>query len=538
MKGRIIKIENNKFYLITETGEFMSADAVKGFECGDEVEIKKEMPAYTKPLASMAAAVLIMIGGVYAYHIPVRYVDVCINPEIQLSLNVLDRVIAVEGKNTDGEKIISSNELSDELKNESIDDAIDDIVDTARSFGYMQNDDNSERDVIVSVYGNNAEKLSKKIPLNNVRVVDESECEKAEKANISVGKYVLIKELEKVDVNKETNTASMSVKQIIDKIDEIKSRPKATSSPTPVPTASASPTATPTLSPQPAQSATATVQPTKSPSVSAVSRASSKKTTASRSVSTAKKSTKSSTKPSIFSSNKLSVSASNKFTLTTPTPTSKPNIVQVSATSSPTKAPEKVPTAIPSFNDVKRPSPNQSGSNSEQLVPDKNKVNQPKNENKNYTQPSKPESREEPKNEEIKREEQIPSVPNQSAPSGGGDARADNPSVSQPKDDKGVTDFKNNSSNSADNAVKPNNANSPKSEIYSVPPSDNKVQNPPSGNRQPSAPAQNTGGGNPQPTQPNPNRQPSGEKAPQQPSGGNPPSAPHRGVENGGRNWR
>lgn len=529
MKGRIIKVENSKFYLITENGEFMSADAVKGFECGDEVEVKKEMPAYIKPLASIAAAVFIVIGGVYGYHIPVRYVDVCINPEIQLSLNVLDRVIAVEGKNTDGEKIISSNKLSNGLKNESIDSAIDDIVDTARSFGYMKNDDNSERDVIVSVYGNNAEKLSKKIPLDNVRVVNETDCEMAEKANISVGRYVLIKELEKVDTEEKTNTANMSVKQIIDKIDEIKSRPKATSSPAVAPSVTILPTVAPELSPQPKPTSTVTAQPTKTPTVSKVSKSNEKKSSVTNSVAAVKKTTQSSKKTSIFTSNKSTVNVSDKFTLTTPSPTVKPSIVQTSATSSPTKAPKITPTVKPQTNEIKRPLPNKNDGGGGANSALKGDIKPSKDDKKDTaTQPLQTEK----KNDVPDRE-----LPNKYASDGKSDISNDKPSEPmpdkvQPKAESKVSaeQIDNNREN-----VKNNSENISRTETYSVP---MPKEMPSNGNRQPSEPVLNTESGNKQPTQQNPNKQQSGEKMPNRQGGGEMPSAPHGDMPNGGKDWR
>lgn len=230
MKGRIMRIENGKFYVITENGDFVSAKALDGFECGDEIEVKNEIiPSYMiKPIASIAAAAVIVIGGIYGYHIPVRYVDICINPEIQLSLNALDRVISVQGKNDDGEKIADTSRL----KNESVSDAIDDIVESARELGYMDSDNGGERDVIVSVFGNGADKLSKKIPVDNVRIVDKEDCENAKKADIPVGKYVLINELSKADESQSVDTAkNMSVRQIIDKINNIDKRQKPTSMP-------------------------------------------------------------------------------------------------------------------------------------------------------------------------------------------------------------------------------------------------------------------------------------------------------------------
>ncbi len=365
MKGRIMSIENGKFYLITKNGEFTSADAVKGFAVGDEVEIKNSMPSYMKPIATVAAAFLIMCGGVWGYHIPVRYVDVCINPEIQLSLNILNRVVNVEAKNDDGEKIVSSQNL----KNDSINDAIGEIVNSARSFGYMQNGTDGERDVIVSVYGNGAYELSTKIPLNNVRVVEDSDREKAEAANIPVGKYVLIDELSRVDSEQNKDDAKdLSVREIIDKINAAKSAPKPT--PTPLPESTPEPTETPVVTETPVetqQPASVAKATTRSGSSKTTTVASNKKTTITNKKTTITKNSSGSSKnnTAIKASTTSKTATASK---STPKPTSSPVSVQVSA------APSKMQSAtpLPSFNDVKRPSANNSS--------DKNGSDTPKNE--------------------------------------------------------------------------------------------------------------------------------------------------------------
>lgn len=349
MKGRIMRIENGKFYVITERGDFVSADAVDGFECGDEVEVKNEvMPSYFKPIASIAAAVIIVFGGIYGYHVPVRYVDVCINPEIQLSLNVFDRVVRVQGKNSDGRKIVSTKKL----KNENVTEAIGDIVSSARTLGYMSNGDEGERDVIVSVFGSGADELSKKIPLDNVRVVDEDDCEMAKKQDIPVGKYVLMNELAKADGTQSLEKAKdMSVKQIIDRINDVKKSDKPVQTPQPV---SIQPTAAPTDAPVVSETTEQPQEQTikKSAPLAAVIH---KPTIAPSKSSSRSTSTKSTSK----SVTKTSTASSKSGTIkSTASPTSKPSSSPSASTGIlfPTEKPK--PTTLPSFDDITRPSAN------------------------------------------------------------------------------------------------------------------------------------------------------------------------------------
>lgn len=550
MRGRIIKIENNKFYLITENGEFVDADATDGFECGDEVEIKKDMPSYIKPLASMAAAVVIMLGGVRAYHIPVRYVDLCINPEIQLALNVLDRVIAVEGKNSDGEKIVSSDGLSSGLKNETVDDAIGEIVDTARSFGYMENGEDGERDVIVSVYGSNAEKLSKKITMENVRVVGKSDCENAQRANIPVGKYVLMKELESVDVQSKENTAQMSVKQLIDKIDEVKKRPAAT----PVPTKKPVPTVTPTSAP------VATAEPTTAPAEKPAPTSATKSTQKPTAVSASKKSTAKSTKSNTAkqaavtakkttASTAKSAAVTNKFTLTAPSAKKDGDIadtVQIGATAAPTAKPISQQSGK-----INRPTANQSVQATEN-----NRDNSPNSAQvPTNDMQSNPQREPLPNNESVQNT-QTPFAPHRDMMRENRDTDG-NPSgevKSEPTMNQGTALPKN---DGAQNEENPNTGDmredysaQPKTEIYSVP----EKASDKSDEKQPSAPEKNSytsgagtnpprpnadpaaeGGFSPERANPRENTPQSSEKNPQQPTV---PTAPVGGNRDGGKDWR
>lgn len=384
-----MRIENGKFYVITEKGDFVSADAVDGFECGDEVEIKNEvMPSYFKPIASIAAAVIIVFGGIYGYHVPVRYVDVCINPEIQLSLNVFDRVVEVQGKNSDGRKIASAKKL----KNENVTEAIGDIVSSARTLGYMSNGDEGERDVIVSVFGSGADELSKKIPLDNVRVVDEDDCEMAKKQDIPVGKYVLMNELAEADETQSIEKVKdMSVKQIIDRIDDVKKADKPVQTPPPV---SAQPTAAPIETPD-------VSEPTAQPQEQTIKRSAPlaeiihKPTIApSKTAAPSKSSARSSSsKSTAKSSSKTNTSSSKSSTVkSTSSPTAKPSESPSSSTGIlfPTEKPKA--TLLPSFDNVTRPAANSDKStdkNTASSAADKNdsSVNADKK-NTNKQQPS------------------------------------------------------------------------------------------------------------------------------------------------------
>ena len=97
---------------------------------------------FKKVAAFAAAACFLLISGssVFAYYTPSSYVSLDVNPSIEFSVNVFDRVIKVTGVNDDGTEII--NEINiDNLKNKNIADAVDLIVDEISKEGYLDSND-------------------------------------------------------------------------------------------------------------------------------------------------------------------------------------------------------------------------------------------------------------------------------------------------------------------------------------------------------------------------------------------------------------
>lgn len=63
---------------------------------------------YGKRILALACALLLTVGltlGGWLYFTPVSAIDIDINPSLKLSVNRFDRVIAVEGRNADGQTV-------------------------------------------------------------------------------------------------------------------------------------------------------------------------------------------------------------------------------------------------------------------------------------------------------------------------------------------------------------------------------------------------------------------------------------------------
>lgn len=159
VKGIIVEIKGRYAVALTANGSFVKTKSQKGFRVGEEAEFT---PAYgidkraLTRVASIAAAFVFVLGaswGVYA--MPFSYVDVDINPSVELTSNIFDRIIKVEALNTDGEKITDDLQLN----NKKIDDGISLLLDEAVSEGYLKKGDLDA--VMFSVTAGNKEKSEK-----------------------------------------------------------------------------------------------------------------------------------------------------------------------------------------------------------------------------------------------------------------------------------------------------------------------------------------------------------------------------------------
>ncbi len=106
-----------------------------------QIHIKERRLPFTMKRSLTVASMILMLfvfslGIFAAYTSPVAYVSVDINPSIELSLNVFNKVIEAFSYNKDGTAILDS--LS--LKGKTVDDAINTTVNSAIEKGYILSD--------------------------------------------------------------------------------------------------------------------------------------------------------------------------------------------------------------------------------------------------------------------------------------------------------------------------------------------------------------------------------------------------------------
>ncbi len=143
MKGIVAEINGKYAVVLTQTGSFKRVKASPDMAIGKETDLSR--PAENGKIArsvmkvtSLAAAGLLALGvgfGAYSYTLPYSYVHVDINPSVELTVNMYDRIIRAEALNVEGEELLSNNEL----KNEKVDAGVTRLLNSAVQKGYLSN---------------------------------------------------------------------------------------------------------------------------------------------------------------------------------------------------------------------------------------------------------------------------------------------------------------------------------------------------------------------------------------------------------------
>jgi hypothetical protein len=143
MKGIVAEINGKYAVVLTQTGLFKRVKTSPDMAIGKEIDLNR--PAENGKIAksvmkvtSLAAAGLLALGvglGAYSYTLPYSYVHVDINPSIELTVNMYDRIIRAEALNAEGEALLSNNDL----KNKKVDAGVTRLLNSAVQQGYLNN---------------------------------------------------------------------------------------------------------------------------------------------------------------------------------------------------------------------------------------------------------------------------------------------------------------------------------------------------------------------------------------------------------------
>lgn len=159
MKGIIIEKGHDYSVLLLSDGTFRNVKNCKSQEVGDVIYTRDVVSGNLlnlKRVASMIAAIFIVVflgTGAYIWVTPVQYINIDINPSVELMINRLDRIIKVKSLNDDGKMLIQN--ISVNAQHYEM--GISEVIDTARSLGYLEDEDN----VLISISSSDIKRSEK-----------------------------------------------------------------------------------------------------------------------------------------------------------------------------------------------------------------------------------------------------------------------------------------------------------------------------------------------------------------------------------------
>jgi hypothetical protein len=205
---------------LKEKTEAFVRTALSNAECQGKTvdsgsEFKKNRLAAKKlsgAAATLAACLVLVLGGNAYYHTPVNYVCLDINPSVELGMNAFGRVVSTQAYNEDGLQLLEDIKYS----NLSLKDAVSALVQEAADQGYIAEDGST---VIAVTAESNNEKTAAELQntceaeINLTLGAEETsaivytDCvnlqlrTQAREAGMSPGKFRLIKILQTLDSN-------------------------------------------------------------------------------------------------------------------------------------------------------------------------------------------------------------------------------------------------------------------------------------------------------------------------------------------------
>lgn len=171
-EGIVVSVDGRYVNLLTPYGEFIKVKC-KGRtpSIGEEFKGNEAFNFRINKVAAVACIILALFagGGAKAYYSPVASVVVGTNPQIELKVNFLNRIISYKSLNSDGNKIL--NQVT--LNNKNINDALQEIID--KSKGNISIDING-KSIDISKFKSNAalSNLNIKIESNGNIILNKS----------------------------------------------------------------------------------------------------------------------------------------------------------------------------------------------------------------------------------------------------------------------------------------------------------------------------------------------------------------------------
>lgn len=206
----ILELRGRYAAALTGDGQFVRVRN-RGYSVGQTVRLteahsKSNPGRRVRALTSIAAGLLFLIlGGFKGYQTPAGVVSLDVNPSIEYTINVFDRVLGARGVNEDGQTLLEGIDAA-ELNNQPIGDAVEQTINTLRESGYFPLD--AENDVVLSASSystQHADRLAEELETRIARQNDltilafsvtHQEVEQAHALGSSAGKVRIVQQLE------------------------------------------------------------------------------------------------------------------------------------------------------------------------------------------------------------------------------------------------------------------------------------------------------------------------------------------------------
>jgi hypothetical protein len=216
VKAVIVDIQAKNAVALNKNGQFIKLKSNRNMKIGTEIDIPERaglnIYSFTR-MASAAAMFFVVMGlgyGVYSYNSPFSYIDMDINPSVEITANRYNRIIDIEALNDDGNKLINK----ESFKNKSLKEGLEGLLQNAIEEGYIK--DNLDNAVMLTVSSKNEVKAAE--VENSIKITAEEGLKKVDKVanlvvekvsiqrhedarriDISPGKLLLIERLQEVD---------------------------------------------------------------------------------------------------------------------------------------------------------------------------------------------------------------------------------------------------------------------------------------------------------------------------------------------------
>jgi len=214
MKAVIVEIRDKYVAALSKDGRILKIKN-DNYAIGQEIIMKEQWiknRQFVKIAATAAASIMLFVAPAWAYLTPYSYVSLDVNPSVEYTVNIFDRVLSIKAVNDDGEEILKEMNL-DDLKNKNIEVAVQEVLSEIIDEGFFA--EGEEGGVMIAASSKNdkksqelADKLKSKVEEeikedssgSEVEVeavgVGEERVEEARKLGVTPGKLNLVQKLQ------------------------------------------------------------------------------------------------------------------------------------------------------------------------------------------------------------------------------------------------------------------------------------------------------------------------------------------------------